>query len=153
MNFQLSLNNRLLTGPQVGNSGNNDYTHAYGYIREFLNLLKSDEIKCHVIMVCHIKFQEEDSAGKAGKATVKGFPQTVGRMLAPEIGQYFGHALRAKSAEVGLNRTKHTIVTDIDDSVDLKTTRPLAVKREYDLATGLAEYFRDVGYQPGQGGQ
>ena len=89
MNFQLSLNGRLATGPQVGNSGTNDYTAAYRLILEFLDLMKSTEIRCNVIMICHISFL--DSPETAATAALrnssnkekKGFPQTLGPMLGP----------------------------------------------------------------------
>lgn len=151
MHFQLAINGRLMQGPQVGNSGSNDYTGAYRMILEFLDLLKSDDIKCHVIMCSHIKFQIEmqaDPQRKEAQRELRGFPQTVGRMIAPQIGQYFNHALRAKSIGDGPS-TQRVIVTNNDDAIDLKNAAPLRVKQQYKLGTGLAEYFRDVrGGQP-----
>jgi len=145
MNFQLSLNQRLVTGPQVGNSGANDYTQAYKLILEFLDLLKSTDIKCNIIMICHIAFLDapENAATGATRNSkdreMKGFPQTVGRMISPKIGQYFNHSLMAKS--IG---RQHIITTNTDDGVDLKNVAPLRVRESYPLATGLAEYFRDI---------
>ena len=142
MNFQLSLNGRLASGPQVGNSGSNDYTQAYKLILDFLDLLKCDEIRCWVILICHIAFlgteESRDSSGRSQE--IKGFPQTVGRMISPKIGQYFNHAIQAKT--LGAAHRIFTLTTD--DHVDLKSSAPLRVKPSYDLATGLAEYFRDI---------
>jgi len=146
MNFQLSLNNRLDKGPRVGTSGDNDYTQAYGYIRKFLDLLKSPEIKCQIIMVCHISFQIEMQSNPQSQSAMreqKGFPQTVGRLISPQVGQYFNHALRAKSVGTGAG-TRRVIVSNNDDFIDLKNTVPLRTKAEYGLTSGLAEYFHTV---------
>lgn len=145
MNFQLSLNGRLATGPQVGDSGSNDYSAAYRLILEFLDLLKSTEIRCNVIMICHIAFLDapENVATGATRNSktreMKGFPQTVGRMIGPRVGQYFNHSLQAKA----IGRARR-IATNTEDGVDLKNVAPLRVKDSYPLETGLAEYFRDI---------
>jgi hypothetical protein len=151
MNWHLVVNNRAAEGPRVGSSGSNDYTAAYKMIRDFLDLLKSETIRCHVVMICHIRFiADADTASRAQTNTsgkrdydLKGFPQTVGPMLSPEIGQYFNHTLRAKSIGSGPG-VQRVIVTNNDESVDLKSSAPLRVKKQYNLGTGLAEYFRDV---------
>lgn len=146
MNFHLTLNGRADKGPRVGQSDSNDYTSAYKYILDFLDLLKSPDIKCHVIMICHIRFlveQQSDMQSKEAQRERRGFPQTIGPMISPMIGQYFNHSLRAKSIGDG-PATQRFIVTNNDDSIDLKNTAPLRVKNQYKLSTGLAEYFRDV---------
>jgi hypothetical protein len=147
MNFQLSLNGRLETGPAAGASSTNDYAAAYRLIGDFLQLLKSSEIKCNVILICHIVFMEEPTGGGRQTTvtrTAKGFPQVFGRaMISPTITQYFSHAIRAKS--VGNEPSvKRTIITNNDENVELINTAPLRVPREYPLETGLAEYFRDI---------
>jgi hypothetical protein len=55
------------------------------------------------------------------------------------IGQFFNHALRAKV--IGTSPGRHVIMTASDEYIDLKTTKPLKVQKEYNLETGLAEYF------------
>lgn len=142
MNFQLAINGRLEKGPQVGTSGSNDYTAAFKLITELLDLLKCDEVKCNVILICHIAFVSEVTNPAApGQRDVKGFPQAVGRAIAPKIGQYFNHALRAKSTGTGA-QTRRVIVTTNDENIELKSAAPLKVKTEYPLETGLAEYFQ-----------
>ena len=146
MNFQLSLNGRLDKGPQVGTSGSNDYTAAFRLIEQWLDFLKCDEVKCNVILVCHIQFTTEvtnPQAPQAARGDVKGFPQAVGRAIAPKIGQYFNHALRAKQIGTG-QATKRFIVTNNDEHISLKNPAPLKVKEQYDLSTGLAEYFQAI---------
>ena len=96
-------------------------------------LLYAEQVKCNIILICHISPVEIE-----GEPT-KGFPQTIGKALAPKIGQYFSHALLAK--QVGDRRV---IQTSAGGMVKLMTPAPLRVKAEYPLETGLAEYFRDV---------
>ena len=100
-------------------------------------LLYSDAIKCNVVMVCHIAFIETEGG------PTRGFPQTVGKAISPKIGQYFNHALLAKSSGQG-EAAKRVILTNTSGMIELKNAAPLRVKPEYGLATGLAEYFRDV---------
>lgn len=144
MNYQLSLNNRLLEGPRVGTSQSNDYSAAYKYIMDFINLIKSDEIKCSVIIIGHIVFMERSGPQNTVTKESKGFLQVFGKaMISPVISQHFPHVIRAKS--IGNDPSvKRTIITNNDENVELITPAPLRVKKEYPLETGLAEYFRDV---------
>lgn len=144
MNFQLAMNNRLTSGPRVGTSSDNDYRGAYNYITGWLDLIKSKEITCNVIVIAHIVFMEPSGPQTTVKREAKGFAQVFGRaMISPTISQYFPHVLRAKS-QGNEPSVKRTIVTNNDENVELITTAPLSVPREYPLETGLAEYFRDV---------
>ena len=131
LNQQLAMNGRL-GKPQQG-----DYGAAQSAIKRLLWMLYTDEVKCHVIMICHIKPIEVDGEPK------RGFPQTVGTAIGPEIGQFFNHTLLAKTTGQGTS-AKHTISTRTGGFVQLKTPAPLRVKPEYELATGLAEYFADI---------
>lgn len=146
MNFILAINNRLGKAPRVGTAEDNDYSAAYRLIRALLEMLKSDLVKCNVIFICHIKPISENVRMNPGAKPMhdfRGFPQTIGSAISPEIGQYFNHALRAKSFGTHPN-VRRIILTNNDESVDLKNTRPLKVKQEYRLDTGLAEYFKAV---------
>lgn len=153
MNFQLVMNQRAVTGPQVGNMGSNDYTAAYKMIYDFLDLLKCDDIKCNIILVCHISFIDQSQTKET--RDVRGFPQTLGggRQVSPKVGQYFNHSLRARSSG-SYPTIKREIITNNDENVELKTTAPLKVKQSYPLETGLAEYFLAVRgpLQAGQSG-
>lgn len=131
-NFQLKMNARLATRPEQS-----DYHFAQLSIMRLLMMLYSSEVKCNVIMVCHISFIETKDG------PTRGFAQSLGKALSPQIGQFFNHALLAKASGQG-ESVKRVIVTNISGMVDLKTAAPLRVKPEYELGTGLAEYFRDV---------
>lgn len=130
--FQLKMNNRLISGPQQ-----NDWWQAQQLIEKFLQYLTSPAVPCHVVLICHIDYLEKDDG------ITKGFPRTVGKALSPRVGQYFNHTLMVKSSGQG-TMVKRKIHTNTTGMVDLKNPAPLRVKPEYDLETGLADYFRDV---------
>ena len=100
-------------------------------------LLYSSAVKCHVIMICHLAFIETD------QGPTRGFPQSIGKAVATQFGQFFNHALLAESSGQGLAE-RRVIKTNTSGMIQLKSPAPLRVKPEYALATGLAEYFRDV---------
>lgn len=129
---QLALNGRLLTRPEQG-----DYGVAQGRVKNILQALYADTVKCNVIMICHIAYIETESG------PTRGFPQSVGKAIGPQIGQFFNHAILAKSTGQG-GAERRVIRTSTEGMVELKSAAPLRVKPEYDLAFGLAEYFRDV---------
>lgn len=137
MNFQLSMNARLGQTPQQS-----DWFLAQGLVERFVKMLTSDDVKCHLILICHIAFIDTD----AGPS--KGFPQTLGKALSPKIAQSFNHVLMARSTGSGLN-AKREILTSTHGLIELKNTAPLRVKASYPLDTGLAEYFRDTKKFPG----
>lgn len=151
-NFHLALNGRLLQGMKAGTSDDNDYAAVYRYILNFCQLLKMDELQCHVILICHIvemsqrQMPRTDDKSPIPARYVRGFPQVFGNaMISPQITQHFNTVLRAKSTQPP--NSKHVIITTNDDDVETITTHPLRVKQEYPLETGLAEYFRDVQQQ------
>lgn len=131
-NYQLAMNGRLLGRPEQS-----DFGMAQRNVERLLMLLYSSAIKCHVILICHIAFIETEGG------PTRGFPQTIGKAISPKIGQYFNHALLAKTSGQG-EATKRVILTNTSGMIELKSAAPLRVKGEYELATGLAEYFRDV---------
>lgn len=132
MNFQLSMNARLGQTPQQS-----DWFLAQGMVERFVKLLTSDDIKCHLVLICHIAFIETEAG------PTKGFPQTIGKALSPKIAQSFNQVLMARSSGTAL-APKREILTSTHGLIELKNTAPLRVKPSYDLATGLAEYFRDI---------
>jgi AAA domain len=134
-NFVLKINGRLTQQPQQS-----DYWNGQQMVLRFLGMLYADEVKCNIILICHIKYSENDDK------LMQGFPQTIGKSIGKEIGQFFNHALQAKS---DLRTGKRRILTDTKGLIDLKSASPLRVKPEYDLSTGLAEYFADVKGQKG----
>ena len=131
-NFQLKLGGRLNTRPEQA-----DYGLAQRSVLRLLELFYSDSVKCNIVIICHIKYIETEAG------PTRGFPETVGSAISPKVGQYFNHALLAKSSGSG-DATKRVILTNTSGMIELKSAAPLQVKSEYDLSTGLGDYFHDV---------
>ena len=128
----LALNGRLLSKPEWS-----DYGQTQAMVKRLMELLANKSLNCNVIIIAHIDFIETEGG------PTKGFPQTVGAKLSPKISQDFSHAIMAKLSGQG-DKEKRVIITQSSGNVDLGSAAPLRVKPEYDLSTGLAEYFRDI---------
>lgn len=129
---ELVLNARAVAGRQQS-----DYFKVQEALERFLDLLVMSSIKCHVILICHIEYVEKDDK------TTRGMPQAMGKALGPKIGQYFNHALLAKTQGSGAAAT-YKIFTKTQGMIDLKNAAPLRVEAEYPLETGLLQYFNAV---------
>lgn len=132
MNFICSMNSRL--GQQPHQS---DWYGAQSLIESLLQMLYDDGIKCNVIISSHIVYIGEDNGPQHG------YPASLGKALSPRIGRYFNSVLMARTTGSG-TAIKRKILTNSTHLVELKNTAPLKVSAEYDLSTGLADYFRDV---------
>lgn len=132
MNFQLVLSGRAASGPQQ-----QDWWPAQNQVKQLLESLTSELVRCNVILICHIDYVERDD-----KIT-RGVPQALGQKLGPQIGQLFNNAIMARASGQGAAAASK-IFTKTTGIVDLKNTNPLKVKPEYPLETGLAEIFQAV---------
>jgi hypothetical protein len=132
MNFVCSMNQRL--GQQPHQS---DWYAAQNLVESLLQMLYDESIKCNVIISSHITYIGEENGPQHG------YPASLGRALSPRIGRYFNSVLMARTTGSG-TAIKRKILTNSTNMVELKNTAPTRVKPEYDLATGLADYFRDV---------
>lgn len=133
MAFVLAMNGRLGQRPQL-----QDWGEGQGHIENLVQMLYDDGVKCNVIVNCHITYLGGDGGGME-----RGYPNTLGKALPPKIGRYFNTSLMARSSGSGAN-VKHKIFTNTQGIVELKNTAPLRVQPEYDLSTGLADYFKAV---------
>jgi hypothetical protein len=132
MQFILSLNGRL--GQQAHQS---DWFHAQQLVEGLLEQIKSKQIACNVIMLCHITY-----IGEEGQQN-KGYPNSLGKALSPKIGSYFNNTLMVQTTGQGANQ-KRRIKTNTTGIIELKNSAPLSVLPEYDITNGLAEYFKAV---------
>lgn len=130
--FVLSMNGRLGQHPQL-----QDWGAGQGLVEGLLQMLYDENVKCNVIVNCHITF-----IGDEGQPT-RGYPNTLGKALPPKVGRYFNTILMARSTGQGTN-IKRKILTNTNGVVELKNTAPLKVQAEYPLETGLADYFKAV---------
>lgn len=132
MDFVKSMNGRL--GQKAYQS---DYGEAQNLIESLIQMLYDENIKCNIILNCHITYIGEENGPQ------RGYPNCVGKALPPKIGRYFNSALLARSVGQG-TAIKRKILTNTSGIIELKNTAPLRVQAEYPLETGLADYFKVV---------
>jgi hypothetical protein len=128
LNFILAINNRLGQNPTQPEWGT-----VQGMILDVLSTFFDASIKCNVIVCAHIAYDVDQNE------VLHGLPSGPGRALNREIGTYFNHTIRA--ATVG---KRHTIITESDGTVELKTAAPGKIKSSYPIETGLSDYFQAV---------
>lgn len=139
MNWVLALNSRLGQTPYQS-----DWGEAQRLLRGLVVTLYDTQIKCHVIVNCHITRigKEESSVSDKGvvqrytvSGTEKAYPLTLGKALSPEIGRYFDSALLIEGGKIH---------TKARADFPLKSTNPITVPATFPLSTGLADYFKIV---------
>ena len=139
MNLILSINGRLGQRPHQS-----DWGLAQDLVEGLLSMLYSTDIKCHVIIPCHITYIGEEGG------PLRGYPNTLGKALAPKVARYFNNTLMAQTTGQGTNQ-KRRIKTSTVGVIELKNSAPLRVDSEYPLETGLAQYFKAIrGVEPGK---
>lgn len=113
------------------------YGAAQKAFENIVAMITSDDFKCNVIFITHVKYSDYENDGMT-----KGFPNTVGKALGPTINKYFNTVVMAERSGTGQN-VKRTIRVVPSDLVDLKTAAPFAfTERSLPLETGLADIFR-----------
>lgn len=137
LNYELSLNSHLGQRPTQPEWG-----LAQNRLESILAMLYDDDVTCNIVMTAHLKYKEE-SDGALGK----GSPVSLGKALDPLIGRYFNDTIMIGKSGIG-KAEKRVIMTSSNIAtgslIELKSSNPLAVKAEYPIETGLADYFRDV---------
>ena len=148
-NYHCSMNGRLGAGYGASGSTTNEWRRDIGaaqaMVENLLILLKDTSIQCNVILNSHITFVEDKGQTRVeGELpSESGYPSSLGKALSPKVPQHFNTMLTAKIIGSGAG-ARHRIFTISQGTVATKTTNPLRVAREYDLAWGLAEYFKAV---------
>jgi hypothetical protein len=128
LNFILAINNRLGQNPTQPEWGT-----CQGMILDVLSTFFDASIKCNVVCCAHIAYDTDQNE------ILHGLPAGPGRALNREIGTYFNHTIRA--ATIG---NRHSIITQSDGVVELKSAAPGKIKSTYPIETGLADYFAAV---------
>jgi len=151
LHYHLFLNAALYK-TRSQNEGRRDIGATQNYLRDLLDMLYDDAIKCNIILISHITAVTE-AAGipkvEEGQFTQQayGHPSAIGRALSPHIPRWFNSMLVMKATKIG-NRIERKIYTspqEIDGAIVFaKSSAPLSVKPEYDITWGLAEFFADV---------
>lgn len=122
-----------------------DMGQAQRLVQGFLELLADEAFGVNVVMISHIAFASDRAGQKdqVGEGVIKGFPEAVGKALLPKIPRSFNNVVQAETIGQG-PATKHKLFTYSQGEVHLKSSAPASVKKEYDIATGMAEFFKAV---------
>lgn len=132
LNYILMLNGRVGQAPHQS-----DWYQGQQLIEGLLQQLYDENVKCNVIVMAHVTYLGEDNGPQ------RGYPNTLGKALPPKVGRYFNSMLMVRSQGQGAG-LKRKLITNVAAGIDLKNTAPSKVKPEYDLETGLAEYFKAI---------
>jgi hypothetical protein len=109
------------------------YGDAQDGVRKVLELVTSDNFKCNVIVISHVKYQDRPDGTK------KGYPTAVGSALSPEIPRYFNSVALAQT--VAGARTIQTVPTAM---IDLANPASFKMAPTLPIETGLATFFQTV---------
>lgn len=152
------LSNLRYVQALLGNSGKHPHPGEYGEamvrVENYLALLHGISLKCHVIVLTHILFQDDveaesdnptqeskDAFNKAKKKQ-RGVPMSLGDKLSPKVATYFNTCLRVKTQGRGRSM-KRIIRTTTEGVVGLKFPRGKAsFPDEVDISDGLAKIFK-----------
>ncbi len=145
---------RSINGRVMGKTNLYDYGPAQEMQEGVLNLLMSESIRCNVIVLAHVVYQEgegdlptrlEENA-EGNEVLVKdekGYPAAIGRKLSPRVGQYFNTLVLVKTKVVG-DQVRRTIRTSSSGMIDLKTPVPQLLPLELPLSTGYETIFQAI---------
>lgn len=150
MLYVLKINGRL-----GGQPWQNDWGEGQRLVEGLVSMLTEESIKCHVLCTAHIAItggqRVERLPGKdpivIDEGPIKKLPSMIGKAINPIIPRYFNHMLMTYRVGSG-TAAKRVFHTTTFDDIELKNTNPGIIKPEYPLATGLADYFRDAGFEP-----
>lgn len=144
MNHILALNGRLTRAPYQS-----DWGEAQRLVENLVGMLTAD-VECHILCTAHIATtggkrteKVKDETIVIDEGPVRRLPSMIGKAFNPKVPRYFNHMLLTHRVGSGA-AARYTIKTQTFDDIELKTASPGAVKPEYPLATGLADYFADV---------
>lgn len=116
--------------PLKGFSPQATYHTGQQALMNCISMLTAESFNTNVIVIAHLKYMERDGM-------LKGFPVALGSAISPEIPAYFPTVILAQ--RTGERRTIRTASTPM---IDLKNPRSFDMQPEFDMDTGLAEFFK-----------
>jgi len=149
LNFHLGMN-AALGSTRTSMEARRDIGETHKLLRSLLETLYDTSFKCNIIVTSHIVYVDDKGANPSlspNDSMGQGYPAAIGRALSPIIPRFFNSMLLMKNtgAGAGTKRMIHTTPQVIGGQMILsKSSNPLAVKSEYPVATGLADYFKAI---------
>lgn len=137
-NEALILGGRLNQRPQL-----QDYGWCADSVKLFLEMITSPDLKCHVIVMTHIRYL----SGEADVEIMRGLPNAKGQEISRTVSRYFNTVLLYHTKGSG-PAAQRVISTKPQGVIEVKA--PPSVKPSYPIDTGLADLFKDIlGHGPG----
>lgn len=130
MRHVTSMNGRAGKAPQI-----QDWGEAMRIQEETVARLYSSSVKCNVIVMAHITFQDDTTNPGLQKA----FPSALGNKLPPKIGEYFNSMLYVEKQAVGTSIVRK-LKTQATYNMELKNPRPSLIPAE--MEPDLAKFFQ-----------
>lgn len=138
MNHILMLNGRMGQRPYQS-----DWGEAQDLVEGALSLLYSKDIKCNVVVNCHIAYIPTPETADKENPILRGLPMSLGKALSPKIPRYFDVVVQARTKGQGA-QTKRVILTQPTGGVELKLPVLEGLPSELPLDTGLATIFNHL---------
>jgi hypothetical protein len=107
------------------------YYNAQKAIEQCIANVTSEAFRTNVIVITHVNYVDNEDG------TRKGYPNTIGKALSPIIGAYF-NSIALCTVKPGGKRVVQTAPTAM---IDLKNPKPFAMRAEYPIETGFADFF------------
>lgn len=152
-NHGMKLEGRLLSGQRPRKQ---DYGWMADSVLLFIDALTADT-PYNVVVNTHIRYlqgedatAEDDNGNQVPAGDLRGLPNAKGQEISRNIGKYFNTVVLSRTVGSGPN-TKRIISTQPQGVVEVKTSNPWGIKREYKVEDGLAPLFADIlGRSPSQ---
>lgn len=106
-------------------------------IEEAINMLTSEAFATNVLIMCHVRYVSREDG------TTKGYPNSIGSALSPQIPAYFNSCLQLETSGTGktLKRQFRTLSSAM---IDLKNPVPFKLPETLPIETGLADFMAAV---------
>jgi hypothetical protein len=119
-----------------------EWYDAQREVKQLLQYLLSDSVKCHVVVLTHIKYVEDDS----GIST--GYPSAVSKGFDVEVPKYFNDMYRL-DVKQSKGEYKRTLRTQADNRMKLKCSAPKFIddNEEADLAVIFDKLKKNIAQQ------
>lgn len=144
LTYALSMNGRLNQRPH-----DTDYGWIADSVLLFIDALTADS-PYNVIVNTHIRYLagedevKENARGQdVAAGAIKGVPSARGQQIPRNVAKYFNTMVQTRTVGIG-PAAKRFIETQPTGSVEVKTSNPFTVKRQYNVTDGMAALFHDL---------
>jgi AAA domain len=114
------------------------YYDSQKVLEKTMGNLTAESFNTNVIVIAHVQWIEDEDGVR------RGYPKSVGQALSSWIGAYFNSLALCQTTAGG----KRIVRTTPTPAITLKNPKPFEMMKEYDISTGLADFFKVLRGQP-----